>query len=531
MEDSLKDSDFQRLLLLHQRQILTETLTANPYDLVPYLERAVVYSELGYPDLAAGDAYRALLLTDEVRNDSFKYHAQARESLEKYSAADVPHVLRHGSLGTSPIIASEPISPDQDKELAALASIRCLQILSISLLLCGCLESGHNFCQQGLNVMPGNKELQEVAGYIQTVAERRPRTSTDRLPDRGVVRREVYPWNDHEPNRLSAESLQILNDGLRQIAPKGAVRISQLPVFLEHASETDGYDIIPTCYQLGLFAKEDIGPGETVLEEYTLLTAHNRNKNAACDACGTELLPLHEQSRAVSCPQCHDAVFCDQFCYEKALSSYHTAVCNKNIGAVFAGPDPSEADDTLYLHLLARLFAMATHQNIHPLDVGTIKYLWGDFLPSTSNNIDISPNAEPPPVWTLPFSFKYNIDAPLRVLEKMDVDIFATFAQHDLWIINTVYGKLRGTASARKSPHDNRPEVAAVHPFWCLANHDCDPNVTWEWGRRGRMKLTARNTPVVGNTPGGIKADEEILNHYCDVFSLYSDGASGPRVA
>jgi len=97
----------------------------------------------------------------------------------------------------------------------------------------------------------------------------------------------------------------------------------------------------------------------------------------------------------------------------------------------------------------------------------------------------------------------------------MDVDIYATLQQHDLWVFNTAYAKFRGTASARKNPRDGRPDVAAVHPFWCLANHDCNPNVTWEWG--GRMALWARETRVVGNQPGGIKAGEEILNHYCDV--------------
>lgn len=31
------------------------------------------------------------------------------------------------------------------------------------------------------------------------------------------------------------------------------------------------------------------------------------------------------------------------------------------------------------------------------------------------------------------------------------------------------------------------------------------------------MVLWARDTRVLGNAPGGIKAGEEILNHYCDV--------------
>jgi hypothetical protein len=97
----------------------------------------------------------------------------------------------------------------------------------------------------------------------------------------------------------------------------------------------------------------------------------------------------------------------------------------------------------------------------------------------------------------------------------MDINIYETLADYDLWVINTLYAKFRGTASARKNPRDGRPDMAAVHPFWCLANHDCDPNVSWEWG--GRMMLTAREQRVLEGRVGGLRKGEEVLSHYCDV--------------
>lgn len=59
------------------------------------------------------------------------------------------------------------------------------------------------------------------------------------------------------------------------------------------------------------------------------------------------------------------------------------------------------------------------------------------------------------------------------------------------------------------------PEVAAIHPLWCLANHDCDPNVQWEWG--ARMHLWCRDKRILHHESDGIEAGEEILNHYCDI--------------
>ncbi|KAK3990622.1 HAD-like domain-containing protein [Cladorrhinum sp. PSN332] len=515
----------EKAQLLDQRQKLTHALTNSPYDLFLYLDRAVVYSHLGYPDLAAGDAYRALLLADEVRDESFEYHEQAKEALQGYSPIPCPDVLNHGALaeGIPAMINPEDVDKSQPQNvLAHLASIRSFQILSLSLLLCGCLKSALQFCERGLSTAPTNKELLEIKGYIEQVGRRRLRRDPgapidiNDLPDRGVVRREVYPWNNYEPDRFSQESLTFLNQQLATMAPKCEVRVSTLPVLLEGETNMDGDDTIPTCKQLGLFAKEDIAAGETVLEEYSLLTANNRHKESSCDACGSELPPLSSNNpTAVSCPECYDTIFCDEFCYNQAKEQYHPAVCDTDVDSIAKDPDAADIDQSLYLLLLARLLAMSTHQDIHPLEVKEIKYIWGDFVPSELNDIDSSINAAPPPEWTLPFSFKYNIEIPLHMLEKMDINIYETLDKHDLWVFNTAYAKFRGTASARKNPRDGRPDVAAVHPFWCLANHDCNPNVTWEWG--GKMVLSARQTRPVGNKPGGIKADQEILNHYCDV--------------
>lgn len=508
--------------LLDRRSRLTEGLVSLPYDLILYLERAVVHSDLGYPDLAAGDAYRALLLADEVLNEGFEYHDQALESLQMHTAVPLPDVLVHGNLPEDELHDSQGDSEGDDvvRRLATLASVRAYQILSLGLLLCGSLKSAASFCQRGLKLCPSNRELLDTKNNINTVARRRLRRDDvdidyPNLPDGGLVRREVYPWNDHEPDRFSAESLTDLNEHLSQMAPKCAVEVATLPILLEGASSTDDYEIIPTCKQLGVFAKEDIAPGEVVLREYSLLTANNRLKDSICDACSSDLPPLGSENEPVSCDECYDTVFCTQYCHDQAMERYHPAVCEKDVDAIAKDPDAFEADETLYLLLLSRVLAIAAHEEVHPLDVREVKYIWGDFVPTRTNDINVSPNAGPPPEWTLPFSFKYSIETPLHVLEKMDIDIYASLAEYDLWVLNTLYAKFRGTASARKNPRDGRPDVAAVHPYWCLANHDCDPNVTWEWG--GRMVLEARRERVLDGRPGGIKRGEEILNHYCDV--------------
>lgn len=528
MDSSDSYSEDETLILLDKRQSITDALLRLPYDLIGYLERAVVHGDLGYPDLAAGDTYKALLLCDECVNEGFEYHDPAWETLQIRSRDGIPAVLQRPgtrgadiSGGVAALHLSSTSTHDDQQKLSyiiQLALIRCYRNLAISLLLCGCLKSAFEFCTRGLAVAPDDEELLQAKEYIENMARGRLQVDSmveiNDLPDQGLVRREIYPWNDHEPNRFSQETLSFLNGQLQNVAPKCEVRVTELPTLLESASTTDDYGIIPTNKQLGLFAKEDIGPGETVLFEHSLLAANNRLKETLCDACSTELPPLTNDSPVVACPNCDDIMFCNEECLTRALEEYHPAVCDKDVETVAKDVDPKEKASALYLHLLARALAMAVTQEVHPLELNEVKYIWGDFLPSRANAVPHCLNAPPPPIWTLPFSFQDNIAGPLHVLEKMDIDIYATLADYDLWVLNTLYSKFRGTASARVNTRTGHPEVAAVHPFWCLANHDCDPNVQWEWG--GRMKLWCREKRYDGRR-GGIKAGEEILNHYCDI--------------
>lgn len=179
-----------------------------------------------------------------------------------------------------------------------------------------------------------------------------------------------------------------------------------------------------------------------------------------------------------------------------------------------------------------------------------VQYLWGDFtaVPSSpSSHIERR----------LPFSFQRNVVDPLSILEKMDVNIF-TSPLAETWVTNTLYAKFRGTASARFSTDGvaRGPEVAAVHPMWCLANHSCAPNVKWDWSAEIRFKARGgedlvrwgpdaeqdheegncsnnREDDSIRTWQGGIKKGDEILNHYCDVAlpvqerSEWASGALG----
>jgi hypothetical protein len=305
------------------------------------------------------------------------------------------------------------------------------------------------------------------------------------------------------------------------------VRVVELPV-LSGGEAT-------SIFQLGVFAKEDLAPGQVVLQEKSLLTANNKLQDTLCDACSSDLPELGSEAAeaVVACPDC-EVIFCSQWCFDNAVELYHSALCDKDVEAIAKDVPPAEAADSLYSLLLLRVLAMAETQECHPLSLREVRYIWGDFtnisigpdLQQTLTNSDSEGNASVSRPKTLPFSFEHNIRLPFHMLEKMDVDIFQQVT-YDVWTFNTLYAKFRGTASARLSGTGGRairgPEVSAVHPMWCLANHSCEPNVTWDWG--GEVKFSTRDVPIRSRRSDGeeristlgVKKGEEILNHYCDI--------------
>jgi hypothetical protein len=61
---------------------LQEATPEQPYSIPHRLKLAKAYQQLGYPDLAASDAYKALLLIDEVVEEG-EYYEEVLEAIER----------------------------------------------------------------------------------------------------------------------------------------------------------------------------------------------------------------------------------------------------------------------------------------------------------------------------------------------------------------------------------------------------------------------------------------------------------------
>ncbi|KAI5290472.1 hypothetical protein KEM54_001446 [Ascosphaera aggregata] len=534
----------------------TSLIYADPHNPLRHLQRASIHFDLGFPDLAAADAYRALTLFEAVVDpESSEYEAKINVNL--LQDLDALNLNEPKENADEPGIPTDSDMPDDLSDKDSLFQpvtretynqfVREVYIILVtSLVQCHCMRDAFEFCSQAFALSecasPNTGDYQvfekqmEIIGRsmkpqknLSTNSHRGSLHNTidpSKLNAQGYARRVLYPWNTYEPDRESPETLKLLNERLKKVAPKCEVRTVVLPALHDTSeSSTDEVSI-----QLGVVATEDIEPGEIILRETSLLTATNRIHDDLCDACNSRLPDLSDDNKPVACDECFDTVFCSEKCYDLARKTYHPAICGTE-GLDTIGrdiPDPRDKADYLYLLLVGRAISMAATQHLHPLELPEIKYIWGDFH-QLEEEVDFADEKtgellSMPKSASLPFSFHLNILQPMRILEGMGVDPFSCLPSYDTWVLNTMYAKFRGTASGRLSTWDGGPEVCAVHPLWCLANHSCDPNVRWEWG--GEITFTARTDEERvewgdeerrQKRSCGIAKGEEILNHYCDI--------------
>ncbi|KAJ3283357.1 hypothetical protein HK104_010415 [Borealophlyctis nickersoniae] len=310
-------------------------------DPIALLERAMVVTRMHFPEIALAD-----LLDCEAIFDSYSSKAYALGPF--FALAESPALI---AAGTSPEIDTEKIPALVRSTYQNL--YQCLVDVYTKLQL---YKEAAKAQLQFVSLADSKNvdALKPKAVHLMQLAQKYP--NAGRLKS---TRR--YPWDTHNIRDLDcSHTLAAVNAGLSEV---GSVLVTRSL----HADKADISDSNTDVTQFGFFTAREYVTGETLLQEPELLCVVT--SNTACRHCGTSLTsPPH------SCPHC-SLPFCSPNCLEHAQSSYHLALCTKDITRLLDIVCSAPTTKSLNLLHILKLFSIALFTNTHPLDLPFARHL------------------------------------------------------------------------------------------------------------------------------------------------------------
>lgn len=202
----------------------------------------------------------------------------------------------------------------------------------------------------------------------------------------------------------------------------------------------------------GVFATQPIRKGETLFVDHTVMAVFDKART--CLVCFKSL--GFKAKKMVCCPE----KFCSQSRIDKALASFHQAICGKSF--TFPGLKHMSASSRNRTMMLLRILAIIVQTDDghdHPLSNPAVNCL--------------TPQSGPQP-WT----YHEDVIYPVAMLQKMGIDIFADF-RYDTFVIRNISNRIKNNSCTQASRGEEN-DCAGLNPLYAMFNHSCHPNTGWE---------------------------------------------------
>ncbi|KAI9739529.1 MAG: hypothetical protein M1834_006245 [Cirrosporium novae-zelandiae] len=302
--------------------------TKSPGHLAALLNRALAFVHLGYPELAASDAYRACVIIEHLIDAKAYYTQRFHRDITNYikleTTARIDNAcwaekFEYDGVGPGPImlgINPSKCNKNNMEPVLACFQVRALYRLAYSLWKCGggAISDAIGLIEDSLwlfapecdveslkrlavNIQLDYKQILENEGSIENVFHNDNQTGSyddiskldmrkKMLLKKTLVRRVVYPWNEHELDLAKIEVVESIGRELKDAINDCEVK-----------STTMGPSKPP---RLSLYAARDFYPGELLLNEKSkiqVVTPILSNRNFMyCDYCSALcILPLGEE--------------------------------------------------------------------------------------------------------------------------------------------------------------------------------------------------------------------------------------------
>ena len=444
---------------------MTEIINTFPHCPSAWLLRGYALKKIGYPDLAAGDVHKSMLLANAVLD------VETTDVIRKESRVEFGFCLWFYNIA---LWSAQTLEETQQfiRNKATTILIEAFQVLY------GCFhEIGaafDKFCltYQHFHNNPGYP--QEVMDRLKAISmltlsslknhyEEKIRPARENeviLVEKGLVKARSWPWLTKAHLTRSKRLIRQINHEFREHS--GVLRVAASGV---RAVLDDGPNV------LGVYATEDIKAGTTVLVDRTVLAACNRNSDVLCAHCFKHITgfftPIdvsdetdrHDSLRPTSgCEKCGTR-YCSVRCREAAKASYHQVLCGQDFSWVHK---EDQRDTELQAGLLLRTLAVCVQGGTHPLS--------HPLLARLTASDDRAHRTER-------WSFTADVATPMRILAQLGIDVFAD-ARFDNWVLRTIQSRLT-INKAGVTLDDGARHIVSVKPLMSFFNHSCDPQLEY----------------------------------------------------
>lgn len=451
------------------------TLQDMPYDPVAYIEISTSLNRIGFTDVAAGYANRALILI--------------RAGLGIERVACIPRLarkvirameIRH-RVSTPLIIENELMVAHAGAYLALLDG----------LMGCSAYWDGLMVAKEALAHFPGHLDIMDMRSVLLDNFSQH----SQYLKGQGLENEEIqglsrvgkifykkYPWLAKDLFYRTPALLREINGHVSQ-GFGGYGNCELRPVVFDKIKEpktaAEGEDVGP-C---GIFATRDITEGEPVMIDATVVGLSKVSPWTLrhCEACNACVFPPYCTGGEVLAKCCKKVIYCSAACAETAKAGYHAALCGKN--TEYAYNLANELDSAWRCTIFQRAAAVIIGDrkngkyNGHPLQHPLVARL------TASNFTPRAGEIQPPASQAQSFYYKECVIAPTKILLELGIDIFASAADWAPEVLSTIIMRLDNNANQANT--DIEPgsgtllRTINLNPQYVFFNHSCEPNVDW----------------------------------------------------
>lgn len=449
---------------MHSKAIIecTTKLRSNPYDPSLWIERANHLISLGYPELAAGDAFRIKEWlqrnTDRVIGDPGNDNARIGRVAYKALFEALNRIGDRNGLWK--------ICQDGKDFYSDVDAFRNL----------------YEKCK----IWAGRR-----AEYLETLCDG-DNLHTHR--EHGVVMHWRYPFLPLRYQSRSTTLIDLTNTHFKSAASN--CTLSQSPVLHSTNGESD---------VLGVFAARNLQFREPLLVGSTAFSASSissyapstlENRPVAARVCENCYAEIPTGSDKVMKMDCCSTYYCSAFCIHAAATNYHRVVCGQDFDWLYreAAKKRSQFSDfVLNGPMWLRVLAICVQSGCHPLEHPSLARL----TPLYDEKLRL---------WTI----ANNIETPLRILRQLGINIH-TDMRYDSWVLQTIWARIINNQEEHNMD-DGRP-VRGINPFYSYFNHSCEANTEWKHPNEASCKGGSTKQIYVIH-PRGIRKGGEIFINY-----------------